>query len=60
MFLRNFLESIGHILKLVRKPTRDDFTTSVKITILGIGVIGVIGFIIKFMGSILLQAEPTM
>ncbi len=59
MSLRNFLDSIGRLLKLVRKPTRDDFAASIKITILGLGVLGVIGFLIKFMSSILLQAKPT-
>jgi len=56
--LRSFFESIGRLLKLVRRPDRDDFTTSTKITLMGIGLLGVIGFIIKFMSAILIVARP--
>jgi protein translocase SEC61 complex gamma subunit len=56
--LRSSLESVGRLLKLIKRPSRDDFTTSTKITLLGIGVLGVIGFIIKFMSAILLVARP--
>ena len=59
MSLRNFLDSIGRLLKLVRRPTRDDFSTSIRITTLGVGVLGVIGFLIKFMSAILLVARTT-
>ena len=59
MPLRGFLGSIGRLIKLIRKPTREDFSTSLKITILGIGVLGIIGFLIKFMSSILLAAKAT-
>jgi protein translocase SEC61 complex gamma subunit len=57
--LRNFLGSISRLLKLIRRPTKDDFTTSIKTTLLGVGVLGIIGFLIKFMSAILLVARPT-
>jgi len=57
--LKGFVSSIGRLIKLIRKPTREDFTTSIKITILGVGVLGIIGFLIKFMSSILLVARTT-
>jgi protein transport protein SEC61 subunit gamma-like protein len=34
------------VLKLARKPTRDEFLTISKISILGIALIGMLGFII--------------
>ena len=58
MPFRSFLGSVGRLLKLVKRPSRDDFMASTKITILGIGVLGVIGFIIKFMSAIFLVARP--
>ena len=51
-------ESIGRLIKLIKRPSRDDFLTSTKITALGIGILGVIGFIIKFMSAILIAARP--
>ena len=59
MSLKGFVSSIGRLIKLIRKPTREDFTTSIKITILGVGILGIIGFLIKFMSSILLVARTT-
>jgi len=57
--VRSFLGSVGRLLKLVRRPSRDDLMTSTKVTLLGIGALGIIGFIIKFMSAILLVARPT-
>lgn len=59
MAVRSFLGSVGRLLKLVRRPSRDDLMTSTKVTLLGIGALGIIGFIIKFMSAILLVARPT-
>jgi protein translocase SEC61 complex gamma subunit len=57
--LKGFVSSIGRLIKLIRKPTREDFTMSIKITILGVGILGIIGFLIKFMSAILLAAKTT-
>lgn len=51
-------ESVSRLIKLIKRPTREEFVISTKITILGIGILGVIGFIIKFMSAILLVARP--
>jgi protein transport protein SEC61 subunit gamma-like protein len=45
--LKSFLIQTQHVLKVTRKPTRDEFKTIVKITGLGIAVIGAIGFILQ-------------
>jgi protein translocase SEC61 complex gamma subunit len=41
------------MLKLAKKPGRDELWLSVKICFLGIAVIGVVGFIIKFISATL-------
>jgi len=56
--LRDFLSSSGKLLKLSRKPGRSELWLSTKICILGIGVIGVIGFIIRFISSMFQGFTP--
>ena len=41
------------VLQIARKPTKDEFTNSAKISLLGLFAIGVIGFVI-FLAFILL------
>ncbi len=43
----------SRILKMARKPTRDEYTKVVGITALGIALIGAIGFIIYYLMVIL-------
>ena len=42
------------VLKLARKPSNEEFFLFSKLTLLGIGIIGIIGFIIKVLMSFLL------
>ena len=42
------------VLKLARKPSNEEFFLFTKLTLLGIGIIGIIGFIIKVLMSFLL------
>lgn len=44
----SFLAQSARTLKLAVKPGREELTTSIKISALGIVVIGLIGFVIKF------------
>ena len=44
--LKRFLKECGRVLKVTKKPTKEEFKTIVKISGLGIAVIGVIGFIL--------------
>ena len=53
MGLRSFFSSAAKMLKLAKKPGRDELWLSVKICFLGIAVIGVVGFIIKFISATL-------
>lgn len=59
MVLRSFIESVRRLVKVIGRPSREELWTSVKISALGVGVLGVVGFIIKFVGAIFLQAPTT-
>jgi protein translocase SEC61 complex gamma subunit len=51
--IRSFFSSAAKLLKLAKKPGRDELWLSIKICFLGIIVIGVVGFIIKFVSAAL-------
>lgn len=55
MGLRSFLQSCTRLLRLAKKPGRSELWLSIRICLLGILVIGVIGFIIKFIAAALTQ-----
>jgi protein translocase SEC61 complex gamma subunit len=48
MGLRSWLSQAARTLKLAVKPGRTELWLSIKISLLGIGVVGLIGFVIKF------------
>jgi protein translocase SEC61 complex gamma subunit len=56
MSVRNFLTQAGRTLKLAVKPGTSELWLSIKICFLGIGAIGIVGFIIKLISSVL---QPT-
>jgi protein transport protein SEC61 subunit gamma-like protein len=45
--LRNTMKEWDRVVRLSRKPRRDEFTNIAKITGLGMVLIGIIGFIIR-------------
>ncbi|MEM1586828.1 MAG: protein translocase SEC61 complex subunit gamma [Candidatus Bathyarchaeia archaeon] len=53
MGLRSFLRASLRLLRLARKPSRDELWLSIKICFLGILVVGAIGFIVYFLASFL-------
>ena len=55
--LKSFLASCIRLVKLIGKPDSKDFLASVKISFIGLAVLGVLGFIIKFLAT-MLQAAP--
>ncbi|MGQ9641812.1 MAG: protein translocase SEC61 complex subunit gamma [Candidatus Bathycorpusculaceae bacterium] len=59
MGLRSFLSQCARTLKLAVKPGKDELWLSIKICFLGIGAVGLIGFIIKLL-SVVLQPSPPM
>ncbi len=40
-------------LRLAKKPSKDDYTTHLKLVLLGLGVVGAVGFIIQFISSLI-------
>ena len=53
MGLRSFLNSCIRTLKLSSKPGKKELWLSLKISFLGIGVVGIIGFIVRLISSLL-------
>jgi protein translocase SEC61 complex gamma subunit len=53
MGLRSFMNHAARTLKLAIKPGRSELWLSIKICILGISVVGVLGFVIKLISSVL-------
>lgn len=44
--LKNFLKNCIRVLKVTKKPTKEEFFTAAKVTSIGILIIGLIGFTI--------------
>jgi len=51
--LRSFLQSCSRLLKLAKKPGRGELWLSVRICLLGILVVGAVGFIIKLISGVI-------
>ena len=51
--LKRFGKECIRVLKVTKKPTKDEFKTIVKVSGLGIIVIGLIGFLIQIIKEIL-------
>jgi len=53
MGLRSFLSQAARTLKLAVKPGKSELWLSIKICFLGTGAVGLIGFVIKLLSTIL-------
>jgi protein translocase SEC61 complex gamma subunit len=53
MGIRSFLSQCARTLKLATKPGRSELWLSIKISLLGIGAVGLIGFVIRLLASVL-------
>ncbi len=53
MGIRSWLDQAARTLKLSQKPDREELWLSIKISLLGIGAVGLIGFVIRLMAAIL-------
>ena len=58
MGLRDFLAQAARTLKLATKPGRSELWLSIKICVLGISAVGLIGFVIRLLGSVLAPGTP--
>jgi len=59
MGLRDFLAQCARTLKLSVKPGRSELWLSIKICLLGMSAIGMVGFIIKLLSSVLQPGGAT-
>jgi protein translocase SEC61 complex gamma subunit len=50
---RDFLKSMASVLRLSRKSDREEFWLYLRLVLLGIAVVGTIGFVIKLVSSAL-------
>ena len=53
MGARDFLRSMGSVIRLSKKSDREQFVLYLKLVILGVAAVGTIGFIIKFISTAL-------
>jgi len=53
MRLASFARSCVRMLKLSVKPSRREFWLSVKISVISVGAIGIVGFIVRLIASLL-------
>jgi len=51
MGLRSWLQQAARTLKLASKPDREELWLSIKISVLGIGAVGLIGFVIRLIAT---------
>lgn len=58
MNLRLFIDSCTRLLKLATKPGRDELWLSIKLCFAGIFIIGLIGFVIRFVSAMLQGFAP--
>ncbi len=53
MGARSFLQEAAKIARLSRKPDQNEIWLSVKIVFLGVGVLGIFGYIIMLLANLL-------
>jgi protein transport protein SEC61 subunit gamma and related proteins len=51
--MRRFWKETVRVLRITKKPNKEEFSTSLKITGIGIAIIGAIGFIIFLLRQLL-------
>lgn len=59
MGIRSWLSQAARTLKLASKPDGTELWLSIRISLLGIGAVGLIGFIIKLLGSVIIGGGGT-
>ncbi|MGA2200108.1 MAG: preprotein translocase subunit SecE [Nitrososphaerales archaeon] len=53
MGIRDFLNSMGSVVRLSKKSDREQFWLYLKLVLLGVAVVGTMGFLIKFISTVL-------
>lgn len=57
--LRSFLAASSRLIKLIQRPERKELWASIRISLIGLGILGILGFITKFLGTMFLGAPST-
>jgi protein translocase SEC61 complex gamma subunit len=60
MGIRDFFISFKRLTKIIKKPSNQELWASIKVSLIGMTIIGVIGFIIKFLATMLQSTTPTI
>jgi protein translocase SEC61 complex gamma subunit len=50
---RDFLRLMGNVLRLSKKSDKEQFFLYLKLVLLGVGVVGTIGFLVKLLSTVL-------
>jgi len=56
--LGSFLNSCSRLMRLAKKPDRSEVWITIKVCVLGITLIGMIGFIINILNTFIRSAFP--
>ncbi|MFH0748600.1 MAG: protein translocase SEC61 complex subunit gamma [Candidatus Bathyarchaeota archaeon] len=59
MGIKSFLESCKRLVKLIGKPETKELSASIRISVIGLGVLGILGFIIKLLATMFQAIPPT-
>jgi len=59
MGLKSFFESCVRLAKLIGKPERKELWVSIRVSLIGLAILGVLGFVIKFLATMFQAAAPT-
>lgn len=51
--LKAFIKESGRVLRITKKPSKDEFLTILKVTAIGTVIIGLIGFIVYMVVNII-------
>ena len=60
MGIRDFFLSFKRLTKIIKKPSNQELWASIKVSLIGMTIIGVIGFVIKFLATMLQSTTPTI
>jgi len=53
--LKSFIYQCKIVLRVTKKPTKQEFNTVLKVSAIGIIIIGIIGFIIQILDQVLIK-----
>ncbi len=52
--LKRFIKETVRVLRVTKKPSKDEYWATVKVTSIGIGIIGALGFVIFLIKELLI------